>query len=526
MAGECMRIKILLIMIIAAALLTSGVVFPKGALCFKGKSDIVLRAYGEPTINQITGDFIIPEKPAELHIKGMVLYTNNSKIKRYQLYRLVVSYYTAPEPAGFEDEFIKKIRRGAVIGINDYCIEGDNITVSIWNTPDWKDAVTVLYDVGPGTFRLPFISPLVGSTLPMINFKEMPMNFKKMWEWEYRNPFTKAVDEGFFRDLPALFPVNDAIKNDARASSLDVNIDYMGLKYRPYNAALLCEGELYSTGQMQGDRMIYVSALCSSRAEKVPELIFLKNKDGSYSCYRLSDDPPAYAYTLSTLFNTNETIGFGIYNDHSGKLELINAAPWEIQKKYGTEWKTIYSPIAAQVIVPLMNNSFREWTWDQKLDDGSTAPFGEYRIVINSKFIAPFKIAKNAPSVESFGHDYNESTGNAAFMDTPQKKAFSEIYSASTFNEALRDELISQMQYKAWVKDLDPKRLKDCINYTKMSGENTKSLPCLAVHAKFEGKPAWIIVYNWGMGPESLSHVKYYVVEESTGKVLHSYGCK
>lgn len=335
----------------------------------------------------------------------------------------------------------------------------------------------------------------------------------------YDNPFQRMLSDGFSGS--PLSGIGQASGMPAKRTQ----VTYLGFNYTPSSVALLTEEGLYSTGEMYGGNPIYVSSHVSG-PEKVPRTIFVKNDNGSYSSYDLSNVPAIYAYTLFGSFNTGEIVAFGVVNDHGGDFELRSAAPWVIQQKVNGQWKTVYAPMSAQVITPLSQGQSTEWTWDQKLDDGSFAPFGEYRAMVQDTYAASFKINKGTPGVESHDADYDNASANAVFMNEPQPKAFSEVYSTSLYSNALRDELISQMQFKAWMKGLDATKLKAAIMSTGEYTSNAAALPCLAVHAKYNGQPAWFIIYSWGMGAESMSHATFYVIADSTGKTLCTYGCR
>ncbi|MCD1294562.1 hypothetical protein CUJ83_06045 [Methanocella sp. CWC-04] len=524
-----MRLKVLFAIILIIAVLTMGFIFPRGAIYYEEKANVVLKVIGNTHTIKPSGEFVIPEKPLQKSARVVTMYSDDPEIEKYRSYSLIINYYTAPEPPGFTENFLDDFVRGAIVGVDEYRLEGNNITVFIGNTPDWKDQIRLIRDQDMPTkeiklFKISFDLLDTGVYSPDISgFKKYPFEYNN-------NPFSRIGNNRDFEGYPN-FPEQGSVfkwtSNDS-ASELGLRgvANYLGFSYEPFNAALLCEGELYYTGQSFDGKKIYVSALCSENKERVPDIIFLKNDDGSYSAYKLSDRPPVYAYTLYGAYNTNESVGFGVYNDRGGKIELKNAAPWEIQFMKDGSWKTIFSPIAAQVITPLAEGSFKEWSWDQKLDDGSMAPFGEYRVVVDNRFMTNFRISPDVPLVDHEDTNYDSEAADGVFMDPAVQKAFGNAYTTSSYNDGLKDEMISQMQYKAWAKGLDPKKLISCINATGIYDDNTKALPSEAVYAKYNGKPVWIIVFNWGMGDESLSHIKYFIVDEAMENVEHSNGCR
>ena len=285
--------------------------------------------------------------------------------------------------------------------------------------------------------------------------------------------------------------------------------EYLGFNYTPAAGAPYTAGEFYYTGEASGGKRVYVSA-ADPRKARVPEAIYLQD-GGNYTRYAIADRPPVYAYTLCGAYNTNETVGFGLANDAGGSMELGNAAPYEIQRKVGGNWVTVFAPVAAQVIVPMENGTFREWKWNQRLDDGSLAPFGEHRAVIADRYVTSFSISADTPSVERTQQDFTRESAEDMFVSPPQAGSLTTAYSPAPYTEQLRRDIASEMLFKAWAHKLDPASLRTAINATGMQDDETM-LPCLAVRATYEGKPAWIIVFTYGGREVMLSHVRYFVV--------------
>ncbi|WP_424358585.1 hypothetical protein [Methanocella sp. MCL-LM] len=284
---------------------------------------------------------------------------------------------------------------------------------------------------------------------------------------------------------------------------------YLGFNYTASAGAPYTTGEFYYTGESFDGRRVYVSA-ADPRKARVPEAIYLQ-AGGNFTRYAIADRPPVYAYTLCGAYNTNETVGFGLANDAGGSMELRNAAPYEIQRKEGTNWVTVFAPVAAQVIVPMENGTFREWQWNQRLDDGSLAPFGEYRAVIADRYVTSFSISADTPSVERTQQDFTRESAEDRFVSPPQAGSLTTAYPPAPYSEQLRRDIASEMMFKAWAHKLDPASLRAAINATGMQDDETM-LPCLAVRATYEGRPAWIVVFTYGGREVMLSHVRYFVV--------------
>jgi hypothetical protein len=366
------------------------------------------------------------------------------------------------------------------------------------------------FSIGLSHFKIdPYAS---GNTEPATNLPPAESPFTLIGN----NPFTRMLSDGF-----AGLPLAGALDPSGAGGS----IKYLNFTYAPSSVAMPGEDGLYSTGEMWNGKTIYVSSKLAG-PDRVPRTIFVKNDDGSYSSYTLSDTPAVYAYILYGTYNTAESVTFGMVNDHGGSLMLNSPAPWEVQQKVNGQWKTIYAPMAAQVLTPLDQGGSTEWTWDQKLDDGTLAPWGECRVLVQGQYVAPFKINKGSPMVESRFTTYDNATANAEFGNAAQVKAFSEVYSAATYSNTLRDELISEMQYKAWMKGMDASKLKSAVASTSEYATNATALPCLAVYSRYNNQPAWFLVFSWGTEAGAMSHPLFYVVSDSTGQQLCTYVCK
>jgi hypothetical protein len=285
-------------------------------------------------------------------------------------------------------------------------------------------------------------------------------------------------------------------------------VDFLGFSYERTNATPLA-GVYYYTGEQYGGKRIYVSASDENRAG-MPERVFLKDGD-DYVAYAISGKPPVYASVPCGAFNANETVRFGVFNDGSSDIDLPSAAPYEIRRNESGTWRTIYSPFAAQVITPLPNGTRLTWQWDQRLDDGTLAPFGDYEIVIAGKYAAPFRLAGNVPVVERSDAGYDRPAIEAMIASSPALDAFRRAYPAPT--ASVKEDVVGIMQYKARTLGLDPEPLRKAI---VAAGDG---LPCLAVHASYEGRPAWIILFSPASG--SPASVVYAPDDAAGSEVYH-----
>jgi hypothetical protein len=269
-------------------------------------------------------------------------------------------------------------------------------------------------------------------------------------------------------------------------------------------------GNYYYTGEQRNGSRVYISAAEKNTAG-APGHIYLKDDD-RYIAYTIHDRPAIYAYVPGGAFNVGEVIRFGVANEGAVPIELPNAAPFEVQHKENGEWRTIFSPIAAQVITRLPNGSRLSWQWDQRLGDGSLARAGEYQVVIAGKYVAPFRIASDVPVVELREDDIDRTGIQALASSGGTVEAFRKAYQSPS--AGVKEDVVSIMQYKAWALGLDPEQLRKAI---MIAGDG---LPYKAIHANYEGQPAWIVLFVPAAGA---SGPAAYVIEDSTGK--RAYGC-
>lgn len=304
--------------------------------------------------------------------------------------------------------------------------------------------------------------------------------------------------------LISLFPFSWS--GNAATEVAKDRVQFLGFSYERVNATPLA-GSFYYTGEQYEGKRIYVAAT-DKKPDGVPDHIFLDDGD-HYLAYAISGKPAVYAYLPFGVFNTNETVRVGVANDGPGSVDLPNAAPYEIRRNESGVWRTIYSPMAAQVITPLGEGRRLAWQWDQRLDDGSLAPFGDYEVVIADKYVVPFRIAGDVPVVEVSDASLDHGGAEALAAASPALDAFRKAYPDPS--ASAKEDVVSIMQYKAWALGLDPESLRKAI---VAAGDG---LPCMALHASYEGRPAWIVLYSPASG-SSASGV--YIVDDTTGEAV------
>lgn len=316
---------------------------------------------------------------------------------------------------------------------------------------------------------------------------------------------------GRVRDLPDIDCLSSIFPGTwlagGRSGAPEDTAIYLGFAYAR-SGAPVPDGEMLFTGERSGGRRVYVAADDDS-PPGMPGRVFLRDGD-RYTAYALADPPPVYAYVACGAFNTNESVRFGVANNGGDTLELMNAAPFEIQRKEGGTWRTVFTPVAAQVITPVRNGTAKEWQWDQRLDGLATAPTGDYRVLIAGEYAAAFRLAPDTPAVWRSNADYDRPAFTSLAADSPVPAAFGKAY-PSPSAEA-REDAVSIMQFKAKALGLDPASLRKAIEASGAEG-----LPCLAVHARYEGRPAWIIVYGPGAGASFVPEPSVYVTGDAGG---------
>jgi hypothetical protein len=73
-------------------------------------------------------------------------------------------------------------------------------------------------------------------------------------------------------------------------------------------------------------------------------------------------------------------VKFRVKNIGLNEITLSNSAPWKIQ---AGDSKVVFSPVALQVIVPLAPGEGKEWSWEQKDNNGNQVKEGRYIVVLS-----------------------------------------------------------------------------------------------------------------------------------------------
>jgi hypothetical protein len=72
-------------------------------------------------------------------------------------------------------------------------------------------------------------------------------------------------------------------------------------------------------------------------------------------------------------------VRFRVTNVGTEEMTLPNSAPWEIRT---IDNEVVFQPVALQVIVSLTPGETKEWSWEQKDNNGSQVKEGTYLIVL------------------------------------------------------------------------------------------------------------------------------------------------
>ncbi|HTY90910.1 MAG TPA: hypothetical protein VMC84_07000 [Methanocella sp.] len=172
-----MRLRVIAIM----ALLISALMVLSAAQStdYSGKAKVVLQLTKMPVMPTVTpqstsGGLVpetfgisavaLPDVPQGSTVQGNVLYSADPAVKTGQAYTLYVNYDPKNEPSGFQTGLVDKLKSGAIVGINDYKVDGDQLTVNVGTSGDWSKKIFVLdmQYTDPNEKKNPFMIDLNG----------------------------------------------------------------------------------------------------------------------------------------------------------------------------------------------------------------------------------------------------------------------------------------------------------------------------------------------------------------------------
>jgi hypothetical protein len=210
MLGNGMRLMVIAIL----ALLIASLIFLGAAQTpdYSGKAKIVMKLTKMPempempqaessnTFGETATTFGMPVVPQGTMLQGEVLYSSDPAVKANQTYALYINYDPQDEPLGFQSGLVDQLKSGAVVGINDYTLNSNQITVNVGTSANWKSKVFIVDTqfTSPGETKNPFMINLNGfkqfSALPSFNnsteFK--PMFDTSGWGWDMRPIFNSS----------------------------------------------------------------------------------------------------------------------------------------------------------------------------------------------------------------------------------------------------------------------------------------------------------------------------------------------
>lgn len=102
--------------------------------------------------------------------------------------------------------------------------------------------------------------------------------------------------------------------------------------------------------------------------------------------------------TDKKVYKIGEKVTIILENNSNKTVYLRNSAPWRVEKRVGSEWTVVFTPIALQVITPLSPGGSKKWVWSQRDGKGRQVSEGEYRAILtvdNKILEAYFEIKKN-----------------------------------------------------------------------------------------------------------------------------------
>lgn len=217
-----MRLRVIAIL----ALLIASLIFLSAAQTpdYSGKAKIVMKLTKMPDMPAMpqaekattfgeTMAFNAPAVPQGTMLQGEVLNSSDPAVKANQTYSLYINYDPNNEPLGFQSGLVDQLKSGTVVGINDYTVQGNQITVNVGTSANWKSKVFIvdMQYTDPNESKNPFMINLNTfrpfSSLPAFNssteFK--PMFNTSAWGWDMRPMLNNSMSGLHSMGLPDIF---------------------------------------------------------------------------------------------------------------------------------------------------------------------------------------------------------------------------------------------------------------------------------------------------------------------------------
>ncbi len=129
------------------------------------------------------------------------------------------------------------------------------------------------------------------------------------------------------------------------------------------------------------------------------------------------------------------------------------------------------------------------------------------------------------PSVVASQTDYQEAQIRARVPDTVRLNKLLQICRRS-YSDSLKASLIGSMLASVRQLALSVQEFQSCLNATGQQAPGLVTLPYLAEHAKYSGKPAWIFEFAWGAYPDDIGHYRCFVMDAATADTLLFITCR
>ncbi|MEN3010169.1 MAG: CARDB domain-containing protein, partial [Candidatus Bipolaricaulaceae bacterium] len=98
--------------------------------------------------------------------------------------------------------------------------------------------------------------------------------------------------------------------------------------------------------------------------------------------------PQGQLSTDKSVYVQGETVQIVFRNTGSVTIELPNAAPWVVKDGAG---RTVFAPLAAQVLTPVNPGETRTWSWNGRDNAGNLAPPGSYTVELSTLNAGTFR---------------------------------------------------------------------------------------------------------------------------------------
>jgi hypothetical protein len=133
-------------------------------------------------------------------------------------------------------------------------------------------------------------------------------------------------------------------------------------------------------------------------------------------------------------------------------------------------------------------------------------------------------ILSELPVVTKTANNYTAESLQNTFSHTEIHNRFTEAYKKS-YTTSLKESIEGYVLIDIAKIGENPAEFTECYNSIGEFKER-QCLPCMVESAKYEGKEAYIVVFNWGIGKEDLGHIAFYVIDKSTKKILDWTSCR